>query len=280
MPAIVNDAFVVKSKSTKSLLEQYRQKSQELLPELSYERVVLPEVQLTELTHLKETIQYERFFFVVDLQKMEIRNISGVARWLGYHESDFNFYKYLKIVHPAHVTTHTIASMSMLEGLMKGQLAIEFMKHRYVTLIALQHKNGHYLLCKRLACVFQVDPQKRLLEYINEFTVISRHNEEPFAVMPASDEGENKEWLTELMKHAKNFFQGKNFFSVQELRILRKYAYDKNISLEQIANSINVEKSSVMTYNKRILEKAADLCSKRFSNAREVGLALKEAGLL
>jgi hypothetical protein len=268
-----------KTSTSKELLAEYYDQSARLLPETFYEKEILGEEQLRELTHLRETISYERFFFVVNLQKMEIEHINGVGKWLGYNEGEFNFFRYLKIVHPAHVAMHTLSSKAMLEGLMEGKWNIEFMKHRYVTKIALQHKNGHYLHCKRLACVFQYDKNNRLLEYINEFTIIGRYNDESFSVSAASDEGENKDWLAELMTLAKKIFGEKNFFSFQELRVLRKYAYNEDISVEQIAKSFRIEKSTVITYNKRILEKAESLYLKH-SSARKVGIALRDAGLL
>ncbi len=264
----------------KELLATYKAQAARLLPEPDYFKMIPHEEQMRELEHLKETIHYERFFFVVNLHKMEIEYVNGVERWLGYRETSFDFLKYLTLIHPEHATAHNITSITLIEGLMKGDWNIEFMKHRYITEMALRHSDGHYLLCKRLACIFQYDDRRRLLEYINEFTIIREYNNDPFTVRATSDEGKNLVWLNEFLARAQKAFQEKNLFGFQELRILRKYAYNENISLLQIANAFKIQESTVVTYNKRILEKAEALYSKRFSNAREVALVLREAGMV
>jgi hypothetical protein len=266
--------------SPRQLLDHYKDQSARLLPEKEYEKMIEAEVQEAELFHLRETVQFERFFFVVNLKKMELEHVTGVKRWLGYEDSDFTFLKYLSLIHPEHVAPHNITSTTLIEGLMRGDWNIEFMKHRYITEMALQHKNGHYLLCKRLACIFQYDENCKLLEYINEFTILREYKSDPFTVRATDDAGEKLDWLEEFLSRAQKVFQEKNLFGFQELRILRKYAYHENITTAAIANAFKIQESTVITYHKRILEKADQLYGRRFSNARQVALALREAGML
>ena len=269
-----------KIQSAKELLETYRQQSARLLPEPIYKKMVPEEEQMAELEHLKETIQYGRFFFVVNLHTMELQHQHGIERWLGYKDKDFDFYTYLKLIHPAHVAAHNITSTTLIEGLMSGDWNIEFMKHRYITSAALQHKDGHYLLCKRLACIFQYNDKNQLLEYINEFTVVGAYNGEPFSVRATNDQGEELQWLQDFLERTQRIFQEKNLFSFQELRILRKYAYHDQLSVADIAKAFKIQESSVITYHKRILEKANHLFSNKFSNAKQVAIVLKQQGLL
>lgn len=266
--------------SPKELLGVYQNQSARLLPDLEYNKMVSHDEQMVELQQLKDTIRYERFFFVVNLHKMEIEHVNGVQRWLGYDEKNFDFLKYLSIIHPEHAPAHNMTSVVLIEGLMKGDWAIEFMKHRYITEMALKHSNGRWLLCKRLACIFQYDERRRLLEFVNEFTIIREYKSDPFTVRATSDEGKDLEWLNEFLARVQKAFQDKNMFGFQEIRILRKYAYNKNISVAEIANAFKIQESTVITYNKRILEKAEALYYKRFANAKQVAIVLKEAGMV
>ncbi len=277
---MIKTYFMNKILPPRELLAFYQSQSARLLPLPSYKKMIPQEEQNTELAHLKETIHYERFFFVVNLHEMKIEHLNGIERWLGYKENDFDFLTYLSLIHPEHAALHNITSITLIEGLMKGDWNIEFMKHRYITDIALRHRDGHYLLCKRLACIFQYDERRRLLEYINEFTIIRKYNGEPFTVRGTSDEGKDLEWMNTFLERTKQAFQNKNLFGFQELRILRKYAYNNKISVAQIANAFKVQESTIATYNKRILEKAENLYAKRFTNARQVALVLKKGGMV
>jgi hypothetical protein len=66
----------------KELLSMYKNQAARLLPEPEYTKVIPVEEQLTELQHLRETIHYERFFFVVNLHKMEIEHVNWIKRLL------------------------------------------------------------------------------------------------------------------------------------------------------------------------------------------------------
>ena len=91
---------------------------------------------------------------------------------------------------------------------------------------------------------------------------------------------EELQWLQDFLERTQRIFQEKNLFSFQELRILRKYAYHDQLSVADIAKAFKIQESSVITYHKRILEKANHLFSNKFSNAKQVAIVLKQQGLL
>jgi hypothetical protein len=163
---------------------------------------------------------------------------------------------------------------------MRGDWRVEFMKHRYVTQMALRHKNGSYLLCKRLASIFQYDDQHRLLEYINEFTILDPYREEPYSIRVVKGDGSHLDWEVEMIERIKSLFEDKNQFSSQQIRILRKYAYYPDIDVNQIATSFKIKASTVYTNHQRILKKAALLFQKKFESVREVARYMKEQWLL
>ncbi len=266
--------------SINDLLAAYKAKFVARLPNDNDNKRVHIKRQEAELRSLKATLHNERFFLVIDLHEMEVSHRGGINQWLGYSDKDFDFYTYLKIIHPHHLNVHTITSKAMLDGLNKGEIKLEFMKHRYNSLIALKHYKGHYLLCKRMACVFQYNKKNQLTEYINEFTILGEFREEAFTVKSASDKEENEILLTRLLETAKQNFEKMKVFSETQLQMLRVYAYNRETSVEQTAQIFRVKKNTTLTHNKRIIESAEDFFAKKFASAREVAEHLKLAELL
>lgn len=265
----------------KEMYNLYKAQSEKLLPEFTYKKAVSQDEQNREITLLKETIHYERFFFVLNLHQMEIENAHGIAKWLGYPDKTFTVQKLVQIIHPQHLAAHHISATFLIEGLMKGEWPVEFMKYRFIGTIALRHANGKYLLCKRLNSVFQYDlPQRRLLEYISEFSIVGEYKEEPYAVRLMNDDGKKNEWMDGVMKKLREAFENRHLFGFQELRILRKLAWQKNINTADIAAAFKIKESTVITYYKRILKKSQELFQKKFVNAKEAALFLKEQGLI
>ncbi|HRH48401.1 MAG TPA: hypothetical protein PLP23_06610 [Panacibacter sp.] len=260
---------------------QYKAQSNRLLPELSYKKAVSEEQQKKEIDLLKETIHYERFFFVLNLHQMEIEKAHGVQKWLGYPDKTFTVQKLLQIIHPHHLAAHHISATVLIEGLMKGDWPVEFMKYRFASSVALQHANGTYLLCKRLNSVFQYDlPGRRLLEYISEFTIVGEYKEQPATARLVTENGDKLDWMAEVMQRLKDAFENRNLFGSQELRILRKYAYKPDLSTAELARSFKVKDSTIGTHNKRILDKAEQLFKIRFTTASKVAAFLREQGLI
>lgn len=269
--------------SPKQMMAVYKDMAARLLPKQEYKKVIPAEEITKELSLIRDSIDGERFFFVVNLHTMELEHVCGIQRWLGYSDSDFSMLDYLKIIHPAHAAIHRITSVQGIQGLMRGDWNIAFMKHRYITNIALKHRDGRYLLCKRLASVFQYYKEGNkncLLEYINEFTIIGEYNEEPYIMRTGVATEVEVNWELKTLMMLKKVFEEENHFSKQELRTLRKYANDESARTTDVARALEVEPSTITTYNKRILEKAEHLFSKRFSNAKEVAVALRKQGLI
>lgn len=262
------------------MYRRYKAQSEELLPLLHYNKTVPLHDQQAEINLLKETVRFERFFFVINLHSLKIERSHGLERWLGYPDQSFTLLNFLDIIHPAHAEAHHLTATVLMEGLMRGDWNVEFMKHRYSNHIALRHRDGHYLCFKRLACVFQYDEQHRLLEYINEFTLVGEYKGQPYSVGALQEDGSRLVWLDEFLQRVHQAFQNKNLFSFQELRILRKYAYQPDLSSSDIAKAFKIEGSTLVTHKKRIQNKAEELFQKRFENTRQISAVLKEQGMI
>ena len=229
---------------------------------------------------LKNTLHHQRFVFVINLHKMEIEHCHGVERWMGYPDNHFSLFDYLKIIHPSHRFFHQISSQVGISGLMAGDYPIEFMKHRLITFIALQHKSGKYYSFKRVGSVFQyfVDQNKkhRLLEYINEFTMLGEYEETPGVITTFDENHVEKQWEEGMRREMKKVFEQESPFSLQEYRVLRHYAYNPKAQAADIATQFGVKISSINTYHKRLLGKAATLFSKQFDSVKDLALELRK----
>lgn len=263
------------------MYDLYKQQTQELLPQAEYSKMVSPGTQKREIDLLKETLHFERFFFVLNLHDLKLDNVNGVQRWLGYPDKDFTLMKFLQIIHPSHAEAHYFTSTELIKGLMRGDWKIEFMKHRYITNIALRHSQGHYLLFKRLASAFQYDENHKLLEYVNEFTYVGDYKEEPYSIRAANEDGSKLVWLEEVLKRVQNAFAADKYaFTFQQLRILRKYAYQPDIQTSDIARAFKTEESTINTHKKRIQQKAQALFHKKFGHIKDIAAYLREQGLI
>ena len=267
--------------SPKEMYKQYQEQSNMLLPALTYKKAVSEERQRKEINLLKETLHWDRFFFVMNLHRMELEQVHGVRKWLGYPDETFNVQKLLQIIHPNHLPGHHISATFLIEGLMKGEWPVEFMKYRFNGTIALRHANGKYLFCRRLNSVFQYSlPERRLLEYISEFAIVNDYSEESFTGTITGESGEKQNWMNDVMKKMKAAFENRNLFSVQQLRILRKLAWQENITKAAICKAFKIKDSTYETHSDRIREKAQELFQKKFTNAKAVAMFLRKQGMI
>lgn len=281
--SLMNETVNLAQFTTKELLNLYKKSAVPLLEVAEDNTMVSEERQAAKFNSLKAALEGEGFFFVVNLHTMELENIYGVEKLLGYSHHNFDFYRYLDIIHPSHIYPNTEASKATLEGLYKGEIPLHFYTHRYNSEIALRKYNGNYIFCKRTACVFQFNKKNQLTAYINIFTVIStEYTGQPFSVSCASDEGESATILNDFLELSKCNFEKLRYFTEREMDVIEQYAYseENRVPVNEIAKRLGVEKSTVIEYNKRIISKAEIPFRKKFSSAYEVALQLKKAKLI
>jgi len=252
-----------------------------LLPDQAVSLQVPEKLQKQELASLKRTIGSERFYFVVDMTSFEITSMAGVEQWLGYYEKEFSLKKYWGLVHPGlQKLTHAVF-LQMVEILCGGKFALEFMVQRYSSLTALRHRNGHYLLIKRTASVFQYDSESRLREYLNEFTIIGDYNGEALSPNFFTDKGEPESERGQLvMQKVMESFLGLKIFSPAELQVARILVYQKAVTQKEIARILGKSPHTIDTYCKRFLIKAREYFHYEFSSALEAAIYLHRNGLI
>ena len=101
--------------NAKNYYEILKKQAERLLPEADYSCAIPVHTQRTEIGQLRKTIHYERFFFVMNNYNFNIEHVYGVEKWLGYNDYDFNYYKYVCIIHP----THLVAQLSNVYELLE-----------------------------------------------------------------------------------------------------------------------------------------------------------------
>jgi hypothetical protein len=262
-----------KSKSYHEFVQLY-------LPETVMECVISVSRQEMVLQQLNAQIDKEQFYFVTDVKTGTIVKSNGVNKWLGYTDEHFTQKKYLSAITQAHTVPQGLYASVIFEALINKQISCAFLAPAVISTVALKNKVGKYFYCIRRCSPFQLTSDGRITEYISEFTIVKEYSNEIFHTRWMVDGDKQQAQIDLINKAVKKKFDELKCFSVQEMRILKRYAKKENITSEAIAKAFKIEKATVGTYNKRILTKGEILFGERFDNARNVAEYLKELQLL
>ncbi len=243
-------------------------------------RLITADQQESLLQRLDEEIHLERIYFSVSLAENRIIHCNGVSRWLGYADAEFSLRDYLEIIHPTHASLQCYYSAALLELLTQNKVALQFMRPVCASLIALKHKSGRYIYCKRECSPFQLTEANEMTEYLCQFYITKSFHNEPYHTRLCPINGQDAQRDAKLVSPVQKKFAEYTDFSMQELRILKRYAYQKNSTSELIGKAFKIKKSTVDTFNKRILKKAETFSKQRFNTAKEAALYFKNAGLV
>ncbi len=235
--------------------------------------------QQKALLQLNSTIIREQFYFTIDLIEEKIVHRNGIHRWLGFSDTDFSVKDFLEIIHPHHSAVEGIYSRAILDLLLYQPLPLEFMKSICASTLALRNKQGNYQYVKRECFPFQLNQQGKLTSYLCFFTLIKDFNREHYQtrIYHSTATTGNLDKLSLLVK---KIFSDLELFSIQELRILKRYAQKKDLTSEQIGIAFKIKKSTVDTFNKRILKKATTFSGQHFGTAKEAAVYFKTLGLI
>ncbi|MCU0325444.1 MAG: hypothetical protein MUF45_09360 [Spirosomaceae bacterium] len=251
------------------------------------EAVVFSEQQ-KEIELMKELIPHEKFFFVVSTEGI-IEHINGVERWLGYNEEVFNLEKYLNIIHPSYLEFLIHLAEVTFNIANNIDFRVGFREQRYVVDVAIKHADGHYVLCKRALSAWQwrFDNQKQqITHYFNEFTITNPLIEEinPNLYPRILDSKGVKLFDLEalLKRNAAVYLEdNKIFFSIQEIRILRKLSYNPKMTTKDLAAAFKNKVGTINTLNKRIIKKGRLLFNnEEINTAKSVAIMMRKNFLI
>lgn len=264
-----------------SNFDQLREHILNLFPAELAPLVVDKAQQEKALNAIHDTIGGQRFYFLVDMPSFTITRCAGIQTWLGYPEKEFTLKQYWNLVHQGNQVSAHAVFLQMANILCKGEYTLQFMVQRYGSLTALRHYQGHYVLCKRTASVYQYDEQNRLVEYLNEFTVIGAYKGEPLSPTFFTNTGDNeKERGSVILERVKENFPGLAVFTDNELRIATLLGSKPGINQREIAKSLALKPETIKTYSKKFLEKAQDYFDIPFEDSQKAANYLRDAGLL
>jgi len=242
--------------------------------------------QEEEIRKLKTCINYEQFFFSVNLAEKKIENVHGVEDWLGYNSSQFDLYKYFSVLHPAHAGSLNKLASSSLSVANSGNYDLAFMKHRIIVQIPLKHADGSYLLFKRTLYPFQIDASGLILSYLNHYVLLREYDVSDSLDFRVSlnertvSENVNSE-VFQINKDAVK--EDKTLpYKPTELLILETIIENPNLKHRELAEKLNIKLTTLRkTHNFRILKKArASNPTLTFPKLKDVALFLRKEGLL
>lgn len=239
-------------------------------------------IQQAELEFLRETIRHQRFFFVVDLATQSILHPHGIKEWLGYDESTFSFQFYSSLIHQNHLEPVLLLSKSIFELVFQKKVDIAFMRDKYTIDIALRHANGHYMLVRRTLSCWNFDLNTQMpTAYLNEFTILENYEEEHSrGIRPRITDLYNnrvKNYEDFVRETSSKTLESKKKFSFQELRILRKYAYNQDLNSKNIAEAFKISTATVDTHHRRIIQKFNNIYpSHEMKSAKDIAQFLRK----
>ena len=231
---------------------------------------------LDEIASLKSTLHHERFFFVVNIKEFRLEHIHGVDTCLGYQS--FSIHDYISCIHPGSLSI--IMAMAETAMDLSKKEKVSFMGQRFIALVPLKHKSGHYLLVKRVLSPWQIDDLGRVTAYLNELVIVGEYDGEP---LNPRIEASHIDKVEEKFRDGviKRFEQGNHPFTLKEIRIARLLHYQYALSKKEIADNLSLQESSVTTYCKTLKEKASlFFINDSFKDAREVSRYLHKMSII
>lgn len=252
-----------------------------------YEPIINEVIQQNELEDLKRTVKYEQFFFVLNIIKRKIEHVHGIADWLGYADSTFSFYDYIKIIHPRHLPSLNMLADSAFKTANSDEFSIKFMSPRIVVQLPLQHHNGKYILAKRTLVPFQINKDGRVLSYLNHFVLLKDYTDLDTldARVGNNYEISSKEEIKSVKNKQPKLTDSnkKPFgFNKKELSIIQQIADNHIITQKEICKNLDLSLDTLRkTYNRRILSKARESFKiETFETIKDVAIYLKNEGYI
>ncbi len=266
-------------------IQQIREFMNEMLVGHSATNGVVSELdQQHELERLTKGRREEQFFFVVDLQRVELTVAVGWAE-MGYQDETFSFHAYLNMI-PNKAVSELLLIMGKQAYRLSAKLGIiRFMKPKYISQIPLKHRDGRVFLCKRTISGWQISESNLVLAYLSEFTILKIYESEPLNPRFLGLDNVVKDVFKRMVSQV--FFQQpshKNPFAPREQQLLRLHLENPDIVLtaNDVADRLNTKTSTIQDYNKQIIRKSRQHFGDDLpvQTARDVAFYLHKNGLL
>lgn len=232
------------------------------------------DIQKKILNALKNT-GVEQFYFVMDLRSLRLSHSNGFLKCLGISDN-LMWNDYLQLIHPSMNDLQMLYDY-FLHTELSGTGAIkEFMMPKFISILAMKHRNKNFHLIKRTTTPFQIDTTGQPTAYLNVFQIISEYQGEPMQIRIIDFSGNRYHDLENTFKqfildNAKYILP----FSKKELMILKLMAEEPYLDNDMLAEKQGVKKTTIQTLNTRILKKANYNFGLEFDTGAKVAAFLK-----
>ncbi|MBO9561725.1 MAG: hypothetical protein J7621_03090 [Niastella sp.] len=270
MLEIINHTLFKKDHTYARMVDRY-------LPETGAGVNIYSDHQRQLIQQLRPQVKKEFFFTITDVRTGKIIYSEGVDKWLGFASSHFNQKTYLGCLHPGHAVVQNFFSLSLFDLLIGKEITAGHHSPVCTGTIALKNSKGSFLYCKKTSYPFFITNESYVGEYLSEYIIIKGYAGEDYSMVLNDDKVSYNE---RIYKRARHRFEENSGFSTQELRIIKRYAYSKDPTSEQIAQAFKIQKGTVDKFNKRILKKTELLYKMSFANAKDTALYFRKTGLI
>jgi hypothetical protein len=272
-------------KKDKTALEEFKsvkEYTQKIFSGNQKETLQVPiDIQQKELKNLDIGLRHEQFYFIVDVVNFKIIRAKGLET-IGYHSDTFDLLQYAQtIASKGILQLMTLMWKNIFDFNQKSIDHLQFLKPKFIAQIPMTHQNGDVLLVKRSITPFQYTNTGKLTQYLSEFMVIKKFNNEApeprFTDIPAELFEKYSLFLS------RSFLWDDSPFSNKEMVILKAYSDEnQNKVAKEFAVDLNLTTETLKFYNKEIIRKSKEYFGEiyTFATARDVALFLKKCGVL
>ena len=252
-----------------------------------YVSIISEERHDWELKKLSKTVEYEQFFFVLDLVNRKVIHAHGLKKWLGYDESNFTLLKYLSIIHPRHLESLSIFAQAAFETANSKEHQLTFMEQKYSVQLPLLHENGNYISTKRSLYPFQISEDGKILAYLNHFTIVKDDFDATIALNPevkTTNQKHHKDLANIAVRQkVRNIIANSSKiagFSQRQLKILRAVVDNSTKNQGEIFDELGIKSTRNTDISRIITQARLYYEHEDFTTLKEIALFLQREGLI
>lgn len=247
------------------------------LPAADYAALVTGSQQKQLLHEKDKRVSKENFYFLTDVGSGNVIACNGLQRWLGYPDRSFSIKKFVQMLHPSHATAQAFYAAALHRCFLETDWPPVWNRPLFSAALVVKAPSGKYWYGKRDCYPFQFNAHKKITGLLHDVTLIKEYEGEWFWLRLNAA---NPKAAESFYKYLKKLFEDYGGFSSQEYRMLYKYTGAIKTSSAAIANAFGIKKSTVDTYNQRILRKTETCFHHRSVNAGEAAAYFKRLQFL
>jgi hypothetical protein len=181
------------------------------------------------ISGLKEVLemlpQYDEYYSINDLRKLEFDWCFGVERVLGYDSKTWTHYDSIRVIHEDFRRLFLIfGALAYRIIIDENPLSPKNLKHPYIVNVPMQTKGGTYLWVKQMSMPLQLDANGMMVKQFNGFTAVSPFEDVFLPLCPRifMEDGSQAPFLEKrLLEHLVGM--GELQFNATHMRILKAY---------------------------------------------------------